>query len=385
VTAPITGSLSIVSAAPLTGGGAAAPWKPVVDGLRTAIDFANFNNALGGLHLGLTIVDDQLDPDRTVAAIQPGIDKGAQVVAGIVGTADNLAVRFTLNEQCVPQLLGLSASPQLGDVAEFPWTTGALPAVGAEVGVLGTLVRTELPNGGTLGLYAPADDLGDAYVAAGGATATSLRLSLVATERVASDAPLPASAQIAALAAKRPDVVLAAPNGLDCTYFLRELAVQRSLAPDWQPIVLLANGCATAAILGLAGPAADGVYAASDLIDVDNQANAPVPGVALYERWMTGAGLSAEAAAAEPGWTAGETLVAVIRQAMSAPGGLSRASIIEAARSLDATPSLGRPGVRFRTNGAADPYLAQSLQVIRWSSNARGFAEVGPVVTDFES
>ncbi len=374
-----------MSAAPLTGGVAAAQWKPVVDGFRTAIDFANFTRALGDLHLDLKIVDDRLDPDRTVAAIQPEIDKGAQVVAGIVGTADNLAARFTLNEQCLPQLLGLSAASQLGDVAEFPWTTGALPTAAAEVGVLGTFVRAQLPNGGTIGLYAPADDLGDAYVAAGSAMAASRGLTVVASERVAADEPLPASDRIAALAAKRPDVVLAAPNGLDCTYFLRELAVERGRAPDWRPIVLLANGCATGAILGLAGSAADGIYTASDLVDVDNRANATVPGVALYERWMTGAGLIAEAGAAEQGWTAGETLVAVIRQAMSAPGGLSRASIMDAARALDATPSLGRPGVRFRTNGAADPYLAQSLQVIRWTATARGFTEAGPVVTDFES
>jgi hypothetical protein len=77
--------------------------------------------------------------------------------------------------------------------------------------------------------------------------------------------------------------------------------------------------------------------------------------------------------------------VAIVRQAMGAAGGLSRASIIDAARAVDVTPSLGRPGVRFRTNGAADPFLAESLQVIRWSSSARGFVEVGPVVTDFES
>lgn len=81
----------------------------------------------------------------------------------------------------------------------------------------------------------------------------------------------------------------------------------------------------------------------------------------------------------------GETLVAVIREAMAAPGGLSRASIIEAARAVDVVPSLGRRGVRLRTNGAVDAFLAESLQVIRWSSDARGFVEAGPLVTDFES
>ncbi|MEO5898666.1 MAG: ABC transporter substrate-binding protein [Ilumatobacteraceae bacterium] len=382
---PITGPLSIVAAVPLSGGVAAAQWKPVIDGFRTAIDFANFTHALGDLRLQLTLVDDRFDPDRTVDAIQPELDKGAQVVAAIAGTADNLAARFTLNEQCIPQLLGLSPAPQLGDVADFPWTTGALPSVAAEVATLGTLVRAQLPGGGTLGVYASADDLGDAYVAAAKDTATTSGLSVVATEQVADDATLPASAQIAELVAARPDVVLAAPIGLDCTYFLRELAIQRTAASDWQPVVLVSNGCASEAILGLAGPSADGVYSTANLLDIGNQANASVPGVSQYETWMAGAGLTFEAEAATPGWTVGETLVAIIRQAMAAPGGLSRASIIEAARALDIVPSLGRTGVRFRTNGVGDPFLAQSLQVIRWSAPTRGFVEVGPVITDFES
>lgn len=383
--APITGTLTIVAAVPLSGGVAAAQWKPVVDGFRTAIDFANFNHVLGDLSLQLKLVDDRFDADLTVDAIQPELDKGAQVVAGVVGTADNLAARFTLNEQCVPQLLGFTASPQLGDVAGFPWTMGALPPVAVELGALATLVRTQLPGGGTLGIYASADDLGDAYAAAAKATAPTVDLSVVATEQVAADAALPATAQIGELAAARPDVVFAAPDGLDCTYFLRELARQRSTAIDWRPVVLLAGGCASDAVLGLAGPAADGIYSTSNLVDIGNQANSSLPGVGTYATWMNGAGLNAEAAAAAPGWTAGETLVAIVRQAIAAPAGLSRVSIIEAARALDVTPTLGRPGVQFRTNGASDPFLAQSLQVIRWSAPARGFVEVGPLVTAFES
>ena len=386
--APITGTLAVVAAAPLTGGVAAARWKPVVDGLRTAIDHANATQELGDLHVALTVVDDRYDPDRTEDAVQAELDKGAQAVVGAIGTGSNLALRFTLNEQCIPQLLGISGAPQLDDPADFPWTTGALATPATEVAVLGTLVRSELPGGGTVGLYAADGPLGDAYVAAAsrrGAAGAGLGLDVVATERVAADAALPATASVERLVAARPDVVLAAPEGLDCTWFLRELARQRSAAPDWQPVVLLAAGCATDAALGLAGPAADGVYATAALVDLANQANAELPGVHEYEAWVTAAGLGAEAADAVEGWTVGEAFVAIVRQAMAAPGGLSRRALIEAARAVDLTPSLGRPGVQLRTNGVADPFLVESMQVIRWRSSTRGFVDVGPVVTAFES
>ncbi|MEO5722777.1 MAG: ABC transporter substrate-binding protein, partial [Ilumatobacteraceae bacterium] len=133
VAAPITGTLSIVAAAPLSGGVAAAAWKPTMDGFHAYLDYVNFGHLLGPLTLHLDVVDDGYNPDRTVNAIQPLLDKGAKVVAGIAGSDNNMAARFTLNEQCVPQLVGLSPAVELGDVAQYPWTTGALPTAAAEV------------------------------------------------------------------------------------------------------------------------------------------------------------------------------------------------------------------------------------------------------------
>ena len=104
-----------------------------------------------------------------------------------------------------------------------------------------------------------------------------------------------------------------------------------------------------------------------------------------YLAWMQGAGLADDAAAAVPGWSAGRALVEIIRAAQQSPGGLSRAALIDAARSVDATLPLGRPGVAMRTDGVADPDLVQSAQVVRWNAAAARFDAVGPVVTAQES
>ena len=373
-TAPINGTLTVAMAAPLTGGVPAAQWKPVIDGFRTAIDHANLVRALGDVHIDLKVVDDRLDPDRTEDALQTAIDGGAEVVAGVIGTDSNLAARFTLNEQCIPQLLGFSPSAALGDVAEYPWTIGFPPPVADEVGVLASFVRGSLPDGGTLGVYAASGALGDEYVAA----ATDLPgLTTVATQRATAESATTSTAAIDALAAARPDVVLAAPEGIDCTLFLRGLAAARTGAPGWRPLVLLAAGCALPAAMQLVGPTADGVYSTAFIAGTDSS----VDGMADYLTWMQGAGLGAEAPSATPGWSAGNALVAILQQAQQSPAGLSQASIIEAARSIDMPLALGRPDVVLRTDGATDPFAVQSMQVVRWDAASQTFDAVGPVDT----
>ena len=121
------------------------------------------------------------------------------------------------------------------------------------------------------------------------------------------------------------------------------------------------------------------------LADPGAGAGTGATGMGDYLTWMQAVGLADEAPAAAPGWSAANTLLTIIAQAQQSPDGLSQASIIDAARALDAPAPLGRPGVVLRTNGGADPALIQSAQVIRWNAAAGRFDALGPVVTDFES
>ena len=66
-------------------------------------------------------------------------------------------------------------------------------------------------------------------------------------------------------------------------------------------------------------------------------------------------------------------------------GTLSRKSIIEAARNLTFSPSLGRPGVQYKMNGETDPFAFQTLQVLQWSVASQTFTEIGDPITQYES
>ena len=75
--------------------------------------------------------------------------------------------------------------------------------------------------------------------------------------------------------------------------------------------------------------------------------------------------------------------VAVLAQA-AASGELTRASIINAMRSLDYHPKLFREGVNLVTDGEDDGFPLESFQVIQWDATKKTYTDIGAVHTEFE-
>ena len=74
----------------------------------------------------------------------------------------------------------------------------------------------------------------------------------------------------------------------------------------------------------------------------------------------------------------------VLKTAAAAKGGLTRASIINAARALDYHFSLARDGINFKLDGAKDAFGLESMQVVQYDADTKTYTDVGSVVTDFE-
>ncbi|MEO7397956.1 MAG: ABC transporter substrate-binding protein [Ilumatobacteraceae bacterium] len=151
-TAQITGTLTIGSAQPLSGTPAVA-FAPAAAGLQLYLDHANQNNLVDGVTLKVDIRDDQYDPTQTPGVVSALIDSGVDIFAGIVGTPNNEAVRETLNEECIPQLLALTGSPAWGDVANYPWTTGALVPYDIEAKTYASTIKDLYGDGATVGVF----------------------------------------------------------------------------------------------------------------------------------------------------------------------------------------------------------------------------------------
>ena len=361
--------------APQTGGLVSAVYAPLIKGYKAYIDHANQVGLLGDVQLNLVVADDQGDAALTPAAVGGLIAAKADVVSGILGSANNLAVRDQLNTACIPQLMALGNSARLGDVGAAPWTIGALVPVTVETTVyVNSIVRT-LGEQSRVSLLVSDDSDGQTFANSFTAAASDTELEVIDQQVVEPNIIVAPSAQVLAIAQHRPQAIVASLTGAACATFLIELANIRLYFLGWNPAVYMSGGCADPSILSLAGDAADGVFSSANL-DTDEP---------TFDAAMASLGLTDGLAAAGEGWTAAEVTVAILIQAHKSEAGLTRASIIDAARNLTYTPSLARPGVHFTTNGTDDAYPAESLQVIQYYASDRDFTDVGPLIAQFES
>ncbi len=383
-TAPIEGTVRIASAMPLTGGVAAAAFAPVKDGFEAFIKYANENDLLPGYTIEVSVADDQYDAQLTPGAVTTEIDAGADLFAGIIGTPNNAVVQDTLNDNCIPQLNALTGSPQWGDVANYPWTTGFLPRYDAEAAIYAQHIADTLGDGATVGLFTVSNEFGEVYAEAFREAAEEFGLDIVVEQTIEATDSNPPTSQITTIAAAKPDAIMAVPLGAGCIGFLTEVANTKAQNADWDPPVYLTNTCAADLILGAAGPAADGLLTTgyiADILDPGQQTAA----ITAYREYMAANGLAEIETTGAAGWTTAEATVAILIQAAQSPEGLTRQSIIEAARDFEYVPSLGRPGLVFKSKGANDPFLIESMAIIQYDANDRIFVDVSELITQYES
>ncbi len=385
---PIEGTINIGSVMPLSNSPAAIAFAPVKDGLEAYIQYANEQSMLEGIELAVTIEDDQYNKDLTPGAVEKLLDGGSHVLTGIIGTPNNQAVRDILNEECVPQLLNLTGSPAWGEVADYPWTTGLLIPYDIETKAYAQNIAKDFPDGATLAVFSVNTEFGQVYVDAIEEVAEESGIEIVDTQTSEATDTAPPTAQLNSIASKAPDVILAVPLGAQCSAFLNEVANAKAANPGWEPQVYLTNTCASALILGGAGENATGLISSSSsgLVDIGDPAVvAADPDAQTYVDYMTSLGKADIAITAGVGWTVGEVTVAILKQAAESEAGLTRASIIDAARNFTYEPSLGRPSVTYKSIGEDDPYLAQSVQITKYDAATATFSDVGELITEFES
>lgn len=378
--APIEGTVRIGSAMPLSGGAAAAAFAPAAQGFQSYITYANEQGLLEGYTMELTVGDDQYDPALTPSVVQGLIDDGVNLFSGNIGTANNLAVRDTLNEECIPQINLLTGDPAWGTEAEeYPWTTGLLMPYDTESRGYVQSIVDNFPDS-KIGLFYVNNEFGNVYADAFRDAADAAGLEIVMEQTVENGDESPPQAQVAALADQAPDVIMATPLGAQCPTFMSEMANQLAVRTDWHPAVYITNTCASPLILAVAGAAANGLYtsASMGLVDVSNpDVQTGNEGAAAYIAEMDNQGFGDIIATAAAGWNVGEVTVAVLQAAASSDTGLTQASIIDAARNLNFHPSLLRDGMQYIMNGLDDAFYSEDVQVVQYDADAGYFTDVG--------
>ncbi len=383
--APIEGTLKIGSVFPLTGGVAASAFSPIATGLKAYIDYANEKGLLGDLSLEIEVADDQYNAELTPGAVDTLIESDVDMFTAIVGTPDNLAVRDTLNDNCYPQLLALTGSPDWAEPVDYPWTTGALASYTVESKIYAGNIAEQFPDGATVALFHVNNEFGQVYVDAFEDMADDYGIEIVTDQTVEAIDQTPPTSQLTNIAAEAPDVIMAVPLGAQCISFLTELANAKAVNAGWDPKVYITSTCALGLILDVAGAAADGLYTSANFYDFGDPANQQMPQVAEYLDFMDARGESDVVISAAAGWLVGELTVAIIDQAMNSPEGLTRASIINAARNFEFVSEYALPGVVYRMNGEADAYMSESLVVRQWHADTKTFTDIGELITEYET
>ncbi|MBU3690196.1 MAG: hypothetical protein B7C54_11395 [Acidimicrobiales bacterium mtb01] len=383
--APIEGTLKIGSAMPLSGGPAATAFAPVKDGFEAYIQWANENKILGDITLEVQIEDDQYNKDLTPGAIEKLLDAGTNVFSAIIGTPNNTAVKDLLNEECYPQLNALSGSPSFGDAENYPWTTGLLIPYTVEAKAYAALVAEQYPAGAKVALFYVNNEFGQVYAEAFKEIAPEFNITLVDEQTIEATDAAPPTAQVNSIASNAPDAILAVPLGAGCATFLGEVANAKAANAGWEPGIFITATCSSPLILGLAGPAANGIFTANNLVDILDPEVAAQPAVAEYIAYMEGLGKGDIITTAAAGWHAAEVTVLAIKAALESEAGLTRASIINAARAFNQATTFTRPGVTLKMSGAEDQYMSESLQVIQYNAETKLFTDIGELITDFES
>ncbi len=380
-------TIKLVSSYPQSG--LTAAFAEIARGWKAYFDKVN---ADGGVEFGgktVTIEYDDADDQYNAAETAANIDEmvgpegdGAFAVFSVVGTANNLAIRDTLDELCVPNVFAATGSPAWGN-PDFPWMIGStLSPYPLESEIFAELIEVQQP-GAQVAMLVQDDDFGAAYE-------ETLRTALeegesgaevVAVEKYSTGAS-EVGAQITSLAASGATAFFNGGTLLACPD-----ALTKAAAAGWAPELTWVSGtCTSDTLMGLAGADANGVYSAANLKDPLNpdwdSDDAMVEYLDTIRQYQPDGFRETNAIVGY-----GYTQAAVFVEALKAAEEPTRLALMEAMHNLDVSDvGLLLPGVVVAT-AADDAYMGEALQPAQYEFIGEGqrnhFVPQGEIV-DFE-
>ncbi|KAA1380087.1 ABC transporter substrate-binding protein [Aeromicrobium fastidiosum] len=373
VTEPIKGTFDIGYSAPLSGPVAGAV-ELATAGYDARIAAENEKGGVDGVKIKVTYKDDAFQPDKAKANGTEFIDSLKVDALATFGTGPLSAMVDDQNAACVPMLYPSSSTADFVDVEQFPWTTTILPLASNEAKFLVSLIQQKYPDGVKVGVAENQTASGKVQSEAFQAAAKEADLPI---EEVTSDADPVAAATT--LKAKGVEVVY--HGGVTGTCGAFDTARGRV---GYEPeLVLKPSNCVNAVEYIAAGQAADGV----ELGAFGKDPNAPEykddAGVKEYVAQMKAAGVTDEVAGnavAVSGWTQADLIINTMKQAAESEDGLTRLSVMQAARDQDYDAPMLIDGI----NWYSTPELLTGIDGFRpitWNASEKRFTPAGDVIS----
>lgn len=353
---------TITLAMSLPQSGALAAFGAIGEGMQIYFDQME---PIDGRSVELILRDDAYDPARTATNVEEILqtdDPFAFVY--IIGTPNNLAIRDTLDEECVPQLFNSTGFPAWGDPATYPWTIGGLLAYNTEARIWCENIVEELGEGATVAGVFMNNDFGKAYQEEVEACSDEGIIDLV--ENVVHD---PAAPDITN------EMTTAAGSGADAfilgstAAFCPQAAVAVAQA-DWDPIFYMSNTCSnTAAFLDPTEGAANGVRQASNVKNFTDPTYDDDPAVQAGNQILADAGRDATEGSLSTGILFAQNVEQLLRDTLE-NGELTRGNLMDTVWSWNYDSDLLLDGIVNITDGANDAYLVEGARIEEYQYDA---------------
>jgi branched-chain amino acid transport system substrate-binding protein len=384
-TAEIEGdTIKFVSSYPQSG--VTAPFAEIGVGWQAYFDMVN---AEGGVEIaGNTYQlewetkDDQYDAAQTASNVDElvGTDgENAFAVFSVVGTANNLAIRDSLADLCVPNVFAATGAPAWGD-PDYPWTIGStLSPYSLEAQVFFELLQDQKPDA-RVAMLVQDDDFGRAYQETFEDLIADTDIELTQVETYQAGIQVDVSAQMTSLASSDADVFFDGATLLACPD-----ALTRAANANWQrEITWVSSTCLSKTLMGLAGAAGDGVYSIANVMDPQSPDFADSQAMQQYRDQVESSfpGTDTDNGIVAYGWTQAAVLV----QAMEDAEAPTRLAVMESVHNLDLGDDVGLllPGTGVLTNsGDDDNFMGERVNLVQYTFAETHFQTVGDVY-DFE-
>ncbi len=345
--------------------GVLAAFADIYKGWDASFKAQNASGGLNGKQLVAITKDDGYQPEKTKTNVQEMIDKdNVFALMGVVGTPNNLAIRGSLNKDCVPDLFAATGSQLMGNPGKYPWVIGSLPSYATEGAVFASYLKQNKPNA-KVGILRQNDDFGEGYLDAFKQGIEGTGITIVGTETYEATVTDVAS-QVTKLNGTGADTLLLAVTTLTCPNAIKSVAEKQG----WNPLVYVSATCASKTLMGLAGDSGKGVITGIYLKQPADPQWANDPAMQKYKSTLAAAGITDQKEVDNTiiafGYTIGDLLIQTLQKSPN----LSRQAVMQTAYNLKGlTPGLVLPGITVNTSGSSDPYPIEQLQIGSWNGD----------------
>ncbi len=342
--------------------------------------FQYVNDELGGVEVAgkkykieVKDKDDQYNAATTAKNVDElvGADgTKAFAVFNVVGTSNNIAIRDTLADNCVPNVFAATGAPTMSN-PKYPWMIGStLPPYTLEGQMFARYLKKNFPKA-KVAMLVQDDDFGQDYEQSFRSAIEGSEITVVKVEKYPVGANSVA-AQITSLAASGADAFFDGGTLLACP----DALTQAQKAGWTRQATWVSGTCISKTLMGIAGDAGEGVLSGTNTQDPQNPAYTNTQEMALYRekvaKYQPKADL--ENGIVAYGWTQGALLVEALKQSKA----LTRADFMESVRNLDHVKAgVLITGASVTTKAPNDLYMGETLQLVKYDAAAKHFTNVG--------